>query len=209
MPAPKLSFELNQELDIEIALEFQRNPEHGGVDFWQDRALFHHPRLRHADLAEYVHEYYREHAIELERRQKEIAAMYRKNPAEIERLQNLFKGYAWPAGKYICYISIFDFGPRFLSEKTFQVFAFGDDRHILFTIEHELLHFLFYAYCQKKFPHLFAGANTESGPFWDLAEIFNAIVQGAKGYPDHRDSIRKLKRHWHGDVDEWIREATS
>jgi hypothetical protein len=70
----------------------------------------------------------------------------------------------------------------------------------------------------NKFPEVFTGMDTEDGRFWDIAEIFNAVIQSTDefivlqgkidniGYPDHQEMIKQGIALWKKDPDvyEWI-----
>ena len=65
---------------------------------------------------------------------------------------------------------------------------------------------------------MFKKMDTEKGKFWDLAEIFNVVIQDNDdfiklhrkieniGYPDHKDLITKSKDLWqkNPNLDQWI-----
>lgn len=71
-----------------------------------------------------------------------------------------------------------------------------------------MLHFIFYDYAQKFFPETLGKMNTDEGQFWNLAEVFNVVLQSSDdfiplqgkvnsmGYPDHKDLIVKGKNIW-------------
>lgn len=225
MASSKLKFEFNVTYDTEIAWLFYRERNYGGVDFWGKGALRYHEALtalpskgkKKEFLSHYVASLYADHRTEFEARKKEIALLYRKNKDTfLHEMKKIFKTHPWPRGKYIAYLSIFDFGPRFLKNKTLQVFMYDRDSGILFTIFHEMLHFMFYDYCIKKYPVIFRGRDTEQGPFWEIAELFNAVVQqgpifkeihgpiGKIGYPALASKFNDAKKAWKGDVDSWI-----
>ncbi len=104
--------------------------------------------------------------------------------------------------------SIFNFCPRFLEESEFQVFLFDDKNSQLYTIFHECLHFMFYDFAKKKFLDSLEKMDTEKGVFWDMAEVFNAVIQDTDefillhgrrkniGYPGHKELIEKVL--WYG-----------
>jgi hypothetical protein len=225
MVAPTVKFKFNPESDADIAWLFYNQREHGGVDFWEKGAVRYHEVLANLSgktrkkqfLSNYVASLYGEHYSEFKVREIEIAGLYKKNEdiffAEVKKM---FKEHSWPRGKYIAYLSIFDFGPRFLKDKTFQVFMYDSDSGILFTIFHEMLHFMFYDYCLKKYPAIFRDRDPERGPFWEIAELFNAVAQqgsvfkkihgpiGKIGYPALESIFSSAQKAWTGDVDEWV-----
>jgi len=137
-----------------------------------------------------------------------------------KEMTKVFKGQLFPKGKYIGYLSIIDCNPRFLDNKTFQIFYYQPNGSVD-TACHELTHFIFYDYCLKKYPTIFKKLDTERGIFWDLAEIFNNIilslpqfvaVHGNKkivAYPEHKKYIAQLGKDWlrNRDTDKWILRA--
>lgn len=225
MEMPKLKFKFNPDSDFNIVWEFYNNPKQEGVDFWLRGALRHHDDLiniKHAKnkkdfLCDYVSSLYALHLNEFEKQKKEIMVLYKhKESLFFYETNKIFKNYPWPKGEYIAYLSIFDFCPRFLADKTFFVFMYDNDSGILFTIFHEMLHFIFYDYCLTKYPRIFKGRNTETGPFWELAELFNLVLQNTSvfsklhgqinkiGYPKLKSEFNLAKKAWHGDIDKWI-----
>lgn len=217
MNYPNINFDFNQELELNLTLEFFNNPKHGGSDFWQERAIKHHPKLKEIDdvsnkekfLNKYISEYYETNRKEIESLGDEIRKNFKeKENAYFLLVNKIFSGYAWPKEKYTGYFSIFDFCPRFLDSGEFQVFIYDKKENQLFTIFHEMLHFVFYDYAQKIFPDIFGKMDTENGSFWDLAEIFNTVIQSTDefielhgkidniGYPDHNSILPKAKEIW-------------
>ncbi len=169
------------------------------------------------EIKKYINESYSQNKNILEEKKKEIEKIYKDKEKDFFLLSNLiFKKNSWPEGKYFAYLSIFDFGPRFLEEKSFQVFAFDQEKMILFSIFHEMLHFQFYDYCLKHYPEKFSSLNKKEGSFWEMSEVFNAVVQSVPafkklhgkmeklGYPDHQAKIKLASNFWRGDTDLWI-----
>lgn len=225
MKIPKLKFKLNSKFDFEIALDFYNNPQCAGVDFWEKGALKYHDELKAIEeipdkkkfLSNYVVSLYKQHINEFEHRKNEIEALYKREEQKFfYETEKIFKNHLWPKGKYTAYLSIFDFCPRFLDDKTFFVFMYDNDKGILFTIFHEMLHFIFYDYCSIKYPKIFKNQDTEKGLFWEIAEMFNAVVQQTSaftklhgsindiGYPELKSKFKEAKKAWNGDIDNWI-----
>jgi hypothetical protein len=225
MGTPKLKFKFDPKLDSEIAWNFYNNPEYAGVDFWKRGALQYHDELvdikkarnKKIFLSNYVLSLYKQHKDEFEHRKKAIEVLYKKKEQKFfPETKKILKNHPWPKGKYIAYLSIFDFCPRFLDDKIFFVFMYDNNRGILFTIFHEMLHFIFYDYCLTKYPKVFKNQDTESGPFWEIAELFNAVIQQTPvftklhgqmdriGYPKLKSKFKIAKTSWRGDIDEWI-----
>lgn len=219
-------FRLNKSLDKEMAFEFLA-ARCGGVDFSQG-VLNVHPKLQRLKevgdekkrevISNYFDAFYDRHEDYLEKRKVEFGKEWKEveNKFLIET-EKIFRGHPFPRGKYIGFLSIIDCNPRFLKNKTFQVF-YLHPHGVRYVTAHELLHFIFYDYAIKKCPELFRELDTESGIFWDLAEVFNSIILHTPGfvkihgikeevvYPEHLEYVSRLDRVWrkHQDVDRFI-----
>ena len=226
MKQPIIKLRFDQKLDQELAWNFYFNKEFGGCNFWQERALKHHPKLFEIEsvkspkvfLNKYILDFYKSN-------DKEIKTLAKNTTEYLNQEQNkffliidkLFKGHPWPRKKYIGDFSIFDFCPRFLDLGEFQVSIYDNRSLQLFTIFHEMLHFIFYDFVGKNFPET-KKMDTEQGKLWDIAEVFNAVIQDTDdfislhgkikniGYPDHKRLILQGKRLWKKDqnVCNWI-----
>lgn len=78
--------------------------------------------------------------------------------------------------------------------------------------------FMFYDYAVKEHHDLFNRLDTESGIFWDVAEIFNSVVlnlnafskihgfDGQVTYPEHKKTAQILSGEYKDikDIDEFI-----
>ncbi len=229
MPNPTIKLKFDQKLDHDMAWSFYTNQEFGGCNFWKERALFYHPNLLKIDLVKnskifldkYISEFYSSHADEMEKRSQKIFIYLNESQDDFFRIvDDIFNQRLWPKKEFIGCFSIFDFCPRFLDWGGFQIFLYENRNTQLFTIFHEMLHFIFYDFLQKTFTKKFKNLNTEKGKFWDLAEIFNSVVQDTdnfiklhgkiknSGYPKHNNLIIKGKILWkkNQDLSQWIIE---
>lgn len=229
MNYPVIKFIFDRKLDQDLAWEFYSRPKFGGCDFWKERALVHHPNLAHIDSAKnekeflnkYISEFYAIHAGEIQDLGKNTVKYFHQKQADFfSVVTRIFEKHPWPKKEFTGCFSIFDFCPRFLDWGGFQVFIYDKPNLQLFTIFHELLHFIFYDFAQKNFPKKFKNLSTEEGKFWDLAEIFNAVIQNtdsfiklhgkikSSGYPNHKNLIIKGKCLWkkNQDLKQWIIE---
>lgn len=225
MKNPKLKFDFDPDSDFNIAWDFYNNPAHGGRNFWLKGAIQHHDGLigmektenKKEFLSKYTASLYAQYNKEFKFRKIEINALYRQNELRFFHETNkIFNNHPWPKGKYAAYLSVFDFCPRFLDDKTFFVFMFDSDKGVIYTIFHEMLHFIFYDYCLTKYPKIFKTLSTEKGSFWELAELFNLVLQQAPafvklhgltkeiGYPELASKFLAAKRSWHDNIDDWI-----
>ncbi|MFH1457307.1 MAG: hypothetical protein ABIF17_04340 [Patescibacteria group bacterium] len=226
---PKISYKLNKPLDKKITLEFL-NIKAGGVDF-SNGIIGVHPELKGINkqskikqkekINKHFDSFYKQHKDYLNKRIIEFQKDWNKVEKKyFQEVNKIFKNYLWSKGKYIGYLSIIDCNPRFLNNETFQVFYFHPEGSVAVT-SHELLHFIFYDYCFKKHPKIFKKLNPDDNIFWDLAEIFNAVIlsqpefvkihkiKKQSNYPAHKKLIPVLKRLWNKekDIDKWIIKA--
>ncbi len=224
-----ITFELNEELDKEMALTFL-DIEGGGVDFSQG-VTAPHPELKNIKeknkrgrkeiINDYFDRYYKEHNEEL---LNYVENFYKDwKPAEakfIEQINKIFKNPETPVGKYVGYLSIINCNPRFLDNKTFQIF-YKHRAGSNYVTAHEVLHFFFYDYAGRNHPNIFAKLKPNEGIYWDLAELFNGVILDlpefiaihgqaeTKVYPAHEKHITFMKELWNDEqnIDHWIVKA--
>ena len=225
-----IKFELNKELDKEMAFVFiNKTDKMGGVDFQKKITDFHTELESVKDLneneqkkiiGEYFDKYYEDNIKELESYRLNFQNNWEKIEGKfIEQIDIIFKNPTKPEGKWIGYLSTININPRFLHNKTFQVFY--KHEHIKEIAVHEILHFFFYDYAVKKFPEIFEKLDKNNGIFWQLAELFNNVIQilpefteiqgeiESFGYPDHKKHQEYLRKLWseNQDIDVWIPKA--
>ncbi|MDD4358458.1 MAG: hypothetical protein PHY30_01425 [Candidatus Pacebacteria bacterium] len=229
MKKPIIKLRFDRKLDQDMAWQFYSASEISGTDFWMERAIRYYPELlniakeknKKLYLEDYIINYYNKHESEIGLLSKEaVKNLNRKQEEFFCQVNKTFKGYPWPQKKIIGNLSIFDFCPRFLEDNEFQVFIYDSQNFQLFTIFHECLHFIFYDFAKTNFPDGLGKMDTESGIFWDIAEVFNAVIQNTKdfrllhgkidniGYPNHADLIKKGAIIWENkrDVRKWTEE---
>lgn len=177
---PHVNFEINKDMDYWVLEEFLTfNPE----DNFSNNILLSYPKLKEAEklnkdsknlfFKNYVDQLYIDNEIKLvdikEKTQKSwdlIEGIF------LEKVQNLFNGHPWPDGAYVGFLSLFNCNPRFLDNKTFQVY-YKHPEGLVYVSAHEMLHFMFYDYLEKN-PDL--TKNVSESVVWDLSEIFNVVV---------------------------------
>ena len=210
MDHPNLVFTINKKEDLGVALAF-RTMKAGGIDFRTWGLLAPHPELRkHARLtrsvlAAYVDQYYLLHAADLERTRMDFARIWRSVAGGFFSLTGELFGPGFPPpGAYTCSVSIWNCNPRDIRHRYFQVFF----RHIRprETMVHEMLHFAFYAYVFKRYPHTRHPDHTKV--LWDLSEAFNTVVlndprwrkrlrlKRQPPYPELRGLVRTMRQRW-------------
>ena len=171
-------------------------------------------------IKSFIQKIYQRDSIQINKAIKDAKRQWQKNKRYfLKKISNLFKNYPWPKGKYVAYPTIWGVYPRFINDKTFFFpYIYKNKNFILFVIMHEMLHFIFYDYAIKKHPEIFRKLDTETGTFWDLAEIFNAIILSLPEfkklhkqkkifcYSEHKKYFSKLKKLWQNTmiVDNWL-----
>jgi hypothetical protein len=226
---PKVKFTLNKALDKEMALEFL-DIKQGGVNFSQNITGVHPELLgikkltraaKRAAIGKHFDSFYLEHSKYLNKKVSEFASDWQRVEKKfISATGVVFHDHPWPKGKYKGYISIVACNPRFLKDKTFQVFYFNP-LGVRYVTAHEMLHFIFYDYTLKKYPRIFKRLNPNEGKYWDLAELFNDVIlqtpqfirihgiKKATSYPSHRKYLPAMSRLWKKtkNIDAWITGA--
>jgi len=227
----KLRFYLNKKLDELMAEEFL-NVREGGVDFGKGIVRIH-PQLKAIkslkDIGQkkkfihaYFDNYYQIHRTEMLRKLRRVRDVWRAREQKyITATEKFFGGFQFPKGKYIAYASIINCNPRFLDSKTFQFFYKKSIEDAIYTIAHELLHFIFFDFVKKKLRKEIKQLSEDQ--LWDLSEIFNVVVLGstryrnivnqkfAIAYPDHQQYIKRFRKVYKNsqNAKEFIRKGIS
>lgn len=221
---PEVTFTTDAELDAVMTHNFL-GWEMGGVEF-DDSIFGTNPKLRKLDttsleaLSSYFEKEHKARAADFQTVIAWIEPRWRNiEPEFISRMVSLFKGHEFPKGKYICYLSLTDCNPRFLEDKTFQMYYKA--KVYTRTISHELTHFIFYDYVATKHENIFGNLDPNQGAYWALAELFNNVILSQPNYvelldnyedgpyPLHEPHFEALKEMWGKakDVDVFIPEA--
>jgi hypothetical protein len=225
----KLRFYLNKKLDERMANEFL-NVHGGGINFGEGIVRIH-PQLksvisskditqRKKSIRLYFDNYYQIHRTAMLHKLKRVRDAWRKQEQEyIATTGNLFGGFQFPEGKYIAYASIINCNPRFLDSKTFQFFYKKSVADAIYTIAHELLHFIFFDFVKKKLRKEIKHLSEDQ--LWDLSEVFNVVVlkspryhhiinqKFVTAYPDHQHYIKRFRKAYENsqNAEEFIRKG--
>lgn len=232
-----LKFKIDPRKDIEVYLGFWESSKYfKDLDEYLERCFYslypeiqylrdkkyNSKRAQEKEIKKFVNEFYLKNKkifkFEAEKAQDE----WDKNKNKFFKVTDkIFRGQKWPKGKYTGYLTIWGTFPRFLNDKTF---CFPDKtRKKQFTLAvsmHEMLHFIFYEYALKNHFKLFKGLDTEQGVFWELAEIFDAVmhktelvkIHGKKDYmvyPQHRKILPYFVKLWekNKNINIWLKEG--
>jgi len=136
--------------------------------------------------------------------------------AYYEIVDTIFKGHVWPQGKYIGYASVYLMFPRNIKEKTFYFPYTQRPIDPVSTIAHEMLHFIFFDYIQKKYGinelDLLKGKNKKY--VWQVSETFNTMIENwspyknifsyskkVRPYPGCEDMFSHMSKQWKNNQD--------
>ncbi|PIV00917.1 hypothetical protein COS54_02020 [Candidatus Shapirobacteria bacterium CG03_land_8_20_14_0_80_39_12] len=207
---PQIIFSLNKGLDKWVGYHFLDH-QRGGHDFGKF-IIKVHPELssikeyssekkKRAGVEQYVDSFYEVHEIQLEGIRKKFEEDWRQIARPFFQAIDQIFDHPWPKSPYLAYPSIFPCGPRFLEQKSFQIFYLDQP---LISIAHEILHFLFYDYLKKNFPR----EDLSSNDVWILSEIVNTLTLDSPRfakilmsthlhpYPAQKDLLNCLKPLW-------------
>lgn len=172
----------------------------GGVDFGK-KIRDDHPNITKENHNEYIDDFYVKHIYEFKKALKDTELCFQeiKNVLFLE-LQKYF-GQDYSKEKNTCYLSIFNCNPRYLENKSFQVYYRRSREMRKEVIAHELTHFAFYDFCHKL-------GIKDSNTLWELSEIFNVIflnlpsirkvigVEEFLFYPKLKNKLEVIKTIW-------------
>lgn len=137
----------------------------------------------------------------------------------------IFNNHPWPDGDYVGFTSIWGIYPRNLESKKFSFPYNHPKENFPFSVViHEMVHFIFFDYAIKSHPKIFKEMNKNRGIFWDLSEIFNAIILFTPDFIElhgmeesisgtlnvnHKDNLSYLKKLWYDDqdIDIWLEKG--
>jgi hypothetical protein len=220
---PKVKFVISKKKELETFLAFLNESKYWDNKREMNWAFYKpHPKLKilkqknlsslekKSIVVRYINFYYKGN---LEKIKKGVLKTKKDWQSKEKHFFNLvdeiFKNHSWPKGKYIAYPTIWGMYPRYLKDKTFQFpYHHKKENFIPVVIAHEMLHFIFYNYFFKNYPHY---KKREYDFFvWHISEIFNVIIQNSppwlkifnthvQTYPEHRKIIKQLQQKHYFD----------
>lgn len=128
----------------------------------------------------------------------------------------IFQGHSWPKGKYVGFASIYLMFPRNIQERTFFFPYSADGWNPVGTIAHEMLHFIFFDYIEKKYKIKEGDKIPGKDPkyVWRVSETFNTMIEnwlpyrkvlaskeGNKPYPGCEKMFKTMMRQWEKNQD--------
>ena len=194
-----MKIELNKQLDKEVYMSFC-DAIVGGANFGK-KIRDDHPDITKENHIEYIDNFYTTSSDKLENVLKDTRLCFDeiKGPLFFE-LQRYF-GNDFSKENYTCYLSIFNCNPRYLENKSFQVYYKRSHDMRKEVIAHELTHFAFYDFCHEL-------KIRDDNTLWELSEVFNVIflnlpsIQKSIGaeellfYPDLKDKLKEIEKIW-------------
>ncbi len=216
MKTPKLTFKIDEELDVEMIKKFLKVGAGGGFDFKQI-FIEHYPEIENIeeeDIDKFLAEFYSRNLSKIRQAVDKFEQNWNEVSGRFWTVSNrLFKNKIALKGEYDVFITLNPFSPRFLEDESFMIYFRGESAKGI--IAHELMHFFFYQYTQKFFPEIFSELDPDSGIYWDMAEIFNNVVLDSEmfnfitkeehPYPDHEKYLDAAKAIFDpGNIDKFI-----
>jgi hypothetical protein len=211
-----IKISLNKELDYETYADFH-NLSVAGADFCQE-IRDNHPNINIENFRKYIDDFYVANQIEIIKKQEQINEyLFVKQTKFYLALKDIFQ-MDFSNDIYQGYLSIFDCNPRWPETKTFQVFYKKDLPHMLEVACHESLHFAFFDYYDKNLIKETGDLDMNTGPLWELSEIFNIIILNLPEfreiiemeeilfYTELQDKLDRAKEIWSlcGNIKEFI-----
>ena len=177
---PHLKVGINKEFDKVMCLKFI-NRKKAGIDFGSG-IIKVHPQLsgietktvedQKSQINQYFDDFYGQNTAEMEACRNRFVEDWDKEESKFFKLcDKYFDGLSWPEGRYIGFLSIISCNPRFLDEKTFQVY-WKNKKGFVPVAVHEMLHFLFYHSLATYFPDV----DITSEKTWQISEVFNILI---------------------------------
>jgi len=168
-----ITVKLNKELDYEVYDDFKAF-EMSGANF-AEAIKKDHSNIHEDNYLQYIDDFYKTNSDLLEKSCQEINDYLSQNQEAFFAKMNELFGLDFFTDEYLGYISIFNCNPRYVENKTFQIFYKKDLLDKAEVAFHESLHFAFFDFCDL-FVDETRNLDKNNGPLWELSEIFNVII---------------------------------
>lgn len=174
-----INFKLNKKLDY-FTYETFRDLRYAGLDFGEEIRLSY-PKLSISNYKKYIDEYYKNHKTEMLGIKNLLnKKMSRKTAKFFLAACELF-GKDYSKQGYAGYLSMFYCNPRFLADNSFQIYYKHNEKELMQTVFHEILHFIFFDYCKNNVPAT-KKLDCNSGPLWELSEIVDVLILNSNAF---------------------------
>lgn len=169
-----IQIKLDKSLDEEIFTDFW-DFNTGGINFQKKITKFH-PDINLENYKEYIKDFYKTNEELLSENVKDLQnAVNQTSDTFFFAVKDLFKE-DFSNKDYVGAISIFDCNPRFVDKKLFQIFYKRDTLGKLEVVYHEILHFVFFDFCNKYCKEIVKDRDVNNGSYWALSEILNVLI---------------------------------
>jgi len=199
-----ITISLDKKLDEKVFCDFHEFSI-AGVDFGE-KIKQDHPNITKDNYLTYIDNFYKENSLEMQNSLIKInKILLEKQDLFFDAVENLFKK-DFRDIKASGFLSIFDCNPRYLEEKSFQMFYKRNDMDKLEVVFHELLHFIFFDYCDSFLKEETKDLDKNKGVLWELSEVFNVIVLNL---PQFREILQGEECLFYSDLKEKLKIANS
>ena len=199
-----ITISFDKELDKMVYEDFH-DFSIAGVDFG-DKIKHDHPEITEENYKNYIDNFYKENILHINESKDEInKILLNKQELFFKAIDDLFKK-DFRGLNVTGLLSIFDCNPRYLEEKKFQIFYKRNNKNKLEVVFHELLHFIFFDYCDSVLREETRGLGKNRGTLWELSEIFNVIVLNL---PQFREILQGEECLFYSDLKEKLKIANS
>lgn len=199
-----ITISLDKKLDEKVFCDFY-DFSIAGVNFGE-KIKQDHPNITKDNYLTYIDNFYKENSLEMQNSLIKInKILLEKQDLFFDAVENLFKK-DFRDIKASGFLSIFDCNPRYLEEKSFQMFYKRNDMDKLEVVFHELLHFIFFDYCDSFLKEETKDLDKNKGVLWELSEIFNVIVLNL---PQFREILQGEECLFYSDLKEKLKTANS
>lgn len=215
-----ITIKLDQALDEEMYQGFS-NLVIGGVDFGK-KITKTHPVITQKNHKEYIRAFYETHEDALNASMCELQLSIDGTSADFfAAIRALFKE-DFSQTEYTGALSIFDCNPRFVDKRLFQFFYQRDRLGKLEVTYHEILHFVFFDYCERHCADLLQDRSVNGGAYWELSELVNVIVLNQPTfqkilkrpellfYSSLAEALPKIEKLWNEykeDIPQFVKES--
>lgn len=183
-----LEVKINKELDKEIYKDFY-NFSVAGADF-AGMIKKDHPDISIENYDEYIENFYKNNLVDLNKEKEIIVTDFNENK---DKLREAFIKFFPDASKLedlniTAYLSIFNCNPRFVKDKSFQIYYKKNFLNKREVYVHETTHFIFFESLEKFLGRKLTEDEINNGKYWELSEIANVLVLNE---PKFREILEK------------------
>lgn len=215
MPYIKFSYSKNK--DLEFALHFvSREPLNKNfLRMYLPKKLVRILTLpledRKKRVTKFIEDEYKRRGAELTESYEEVRAEWKKVKSPyFALLRILFEGHPWSKDVFKGYGTIFLCYPRWIDQKAFLFpLEHKNPNYRVIVIAHEMMHFLFFDYIQKKYRLKQDSVlpRKDKRYVWKVSEAFNTLIEGwppfqnifhsnPRPYPETTKIYKEMEKFW-------------